>query len=700
MHESRTYIRSAISLLIIAVVTSPTLHADQETVVRGKQLWKHYRMALSKPELGPSQMLHVAELLEAPLNQYETAATLYYSLRNNEESSQETARRAGEGYKRCLQGIFNSIESHKYSLRAFVKQGTPFFAQRDEKSIGKTRKDVGFTVLGFAGGFCHVELPEELKGEVFPFLPAPPPSKHEDSIIGDILKRNPTLAPTEEVRGWIKLKGIQEVRAVASDPLKHYPKLNAYRDFIRRPEIDAYREEVRARLDDLEFQKASELTYHSLEALDAYLNDYPTGRHVDAARIKREEVFWQSSTGGSRPWEEYLEEYPNGRYAQEALRRIEVRDFAVAREDGTEDSLQKFLTLHPDGAHSQEGRIELERIRFESAIDDGSKRSLQGFLDQYPSSSRANQVRAALRERSAADALAVSSSHDDLRRIARIYADTRAGDTAWRKIEAEDYRKARQSEGFDALMDFANRYSGDSRASTHVSWARTRARYIEVLHSDSYEELRSFWRQYSVERSILSDDEERRLAGLLLSEAKSRNDFDALVSIFDDYRTASILDDLKKLVQSKHQEAALVSRMPTSFFRLGSGKMGTEYSGAAISLLLNQTKTAKPKVSLPVRSAAQHGTYYVEAVITVKLTFRKEYSGLLARDRIEYETKTVTTGASVVLGPGGSGTFHFELPKVTGFDETGAKIVAKVVTRFVEDDSKIESVEFTKASLR
>ena len=441
-----------------------------------------------------------------------------------------------------------------------------------------------------------------------------------------------------------------------------------------------------------------------------YLHRFPNGRHIEKAKLAVEDFWFQVAAGSHAQspenqelyYKDYKSRYPNGRFVEQADKKLaaiqEARDYRTAKSQDDIDAYRSFLASHPSSADAVEIKGLLEERLARSLRYSRSLADCESFIDEFPSSRFRGAVEARMEH---LEYLKVkkSSYTSDYRSFLSKYPDGKHAAEARNFIRNDEarhrYRSAQTSE--TELRSFLATYSDTSYADD----ARARLAWFEVTREPTLRRLRTFFARSKMARPGTIPEDDRKGALRALAELGMREQsFDAFLLLFDEVKTSTALNELKKLARTRSQESEIVSRVPHLYFVLGPGSMGTEYTGATISLLLNQSKRAKPEISMPVRSKAQFGTYHVEATVTVELTFQKEYSGLLAKNRVEYETKTVAASATAVIGPGGSGDFDFVLPKVTGFDETGANIVAKVVTRFIEDRSRIKSVEFTRASLQ
>jgi serine/threonine protein kinase len=140
-------------------------------------------------------------------------------------------------------------------------------------------------------------------------------------------------------------------------------------------------------------------------AWEAYLDEFPDGRHSAKAELYRREVaaFDEASANGRAALAQFLRAFPEGLRTEEAVRlerqladqeraRFEADahlrepgDFDHAWETGTTAAWDEFLSLHPRSARLDEARhCRQEAEEFELAVKMNSKVMWRAFLKAWP----------------------------------------------------------------------------------------------------------------------------------------------------------------------------------------------------------------------------------------------------------------------------------------------------------------------------
>jgi hypothetical protein len=132
------------------------------------------------------------------------------------------------------------------------------------------------------------------------------------------------------------------------------------------------------------------------DAYRAYLSAYPTDAHADAARIRLEELEFDSAcrVHSVVAYKRFLDQFPDAPQADDAKKRLEGLRFNAAQEKDTPAAWRDFLAEEPDGAHHVAAKAKLHDAELKALAAKGDLHSLAEQLE--PSDPRYAKVQARL----------------------------------------------------------------------------------------------------------------------------------------------------------------------------------------------------------------------------------------------------------------------------------------------------------------
>lgn len=126
---------------------------------------------------------------------------------------------------------------------------------------------------------------------------------------------------------------------------------------------------------------------NSIDAYNSYLNYYPTGRYVQEAKDKIEELIWNNIKRENtlEGYKNYLSTYPEGKYIKEANERIETLIWQIAEKENTEAKYHDYLEKYPSGKYSSLAKERIENLVWKKTKEEDTKSAYQRYLSLYPS---------------------------------------------------------------------------------------------------------------------------------------------------------------------------------------------------------------------------------------------------------------------------------------------------------------------------
>ncbi len=94
---------------------------------------------------------------------------------------------------------------------------------------------------------------------------------------------------------------------------------------------------------------------------EAYLADYPAGKHVDAARFGIDDLYWAEMRSDAN-YEGYLAKYAAGRHAGSARQALDDLAYQATRKEASADAFRNYLAKYPTGRHIKKATASIEQI--------------------------------------------------------------------------------------------------------------------------------------------------------------------------------------------------------------------------------------------------------------------------------------------------------------------------------------------------
>lgn len=142
----------------------------------------------------------------------------------------------------------------------------------------------------------------------------------------------------------------------------------AWRNFLASHPRAPQAPDARAALDDAAFEHMT-LTDPSPSAYEAYMEEYPEGRHIKGALEAIDDHAYHRATETSR-LDDYLQSHPRGKHAEGARQQLDKALFDQAIERGAH-AIRGFLKDRPDSSYRADAWSALEKALVAEAGDGG-----------------------------------------------------------------------------------------------------------------------------------------------------------------------------------------------------------------------------------------------------------------------------------------------------------------------------------------
>ena len=133
----------------------------------------------------------------------------------------------------------------------------------------------------------------------------------------------------------------------------------------------------------------------------AFLAEWPTGRHTDAAREHEDDRNWEELGRSPSPdaTQLYLARHLRGRHAATAAAVLEAQAWQEASRDSSLATLKGFLEKYPKGTHAADAWTRLEDRSWQLAGTNApTAAGIRAFLTANPAGAHAEEARALLKE--------------------------------------------------------------------------------------------------------------------------------------------------------------------------------------------------------------------------------------------------------------------------------------------------------------
>jgi outer membrane protein assembly factor BamD (BamD/ComL family) len=206
--------------------------------------------------------------------------------------------------------------------------------------------------------------------------------------------------------------------------------IEAFEAYLQDYPDGKYEVQARESIEDLRWQEAR--TANTIEAFEAYLQDYPDGRYEPQARDSIEDLRWQEARQAdtASSFQEYLRAYPDGKYSDQAHQRInelEELRWQEVRQADTISSFREYLRAYPDGEYSDQAHQRIneleEELSWQGAADTGTIASYQQYLSSYPSGKFAQQAEQAIASLAEDDSPFLAAQEEGTRQAYETFLD-------------------------------------------------------------------------------------------------------------------------------------------------------------------------------------------------------------------------------------------------------------------------------------
>ena len=162
-----------------------------------------------------------------------------------------------------------------------------------------------------------------------------------------------------------------------------------YQAYLTQYPLGRHVREADWAIEDLEWQAVPK----SLSGYMDYLKSKPTGRHAKEARTKADDLAGLTYTGEGNVsgLRQYLEIFPQGRKASEAKTAIEELEWQAVPKNVS--GYIAYLKSYPNGRHAEEARIQADDLAWSDYAGKGNVSGLRQYLEIFPEGMKADEAR-------------------------------------------------------------------------------------------------------------------------------------------------------------------------------------------------------------------------------------------------------------------------------------------------------------------
>ncbi|MDM8553393.1 hypothetical protein QUF75_01520 [Desulfococcaceae bacterium HSG7] len=428
---------------------------------------------------------------------------------------------------------------------------------------------------------------------------------------------------------------LEEIENIAaSDPMNkstNYSIITAYKNFLKKHPNQGYEERAKKRIDDLSFSVAEK--ENSINSYHTYLSEFPNGKYAGKVKSQIEYLYFNEIKSKDKisAYEDYLGRYPNGSFKAKATNRIEELYFEQKKKSDTISAYEDYLGRYPNGSFKAKATNRIEELYFEQKKKSDTLAAYQEYLTEYPSGNYASIARSKIEE-------------------IENWEETKKKDDA---IHYKSY-----------LELFPNSKFNDE--------AKARIHYLEILKSDSVDDIKDFlsnYRVYSYNYSkVVNSGEKKRVLErleLISSEQKSSSGFALL---YEETNKSEYLNLAFALIKDKYDEEYFAKNFPYKFFGVKSlnpydrTDTDTKYGLFGGTTYIGSVRRG---YNPTIHSGAKYGTYKVKIKFSLKTETIKKYFGIawFCPDDEEW-SNTYTEYATFVVSSGSSDTAKVNFPEI------------------------------------
>ena len=129
------------------------------------------------------------------------------------------------------------------------------------------------------------------------------------------------------------------------------------------------------------------------EAVQAFLQRFPSGAFRQEAENKLEDLYWTRATDSNSiaGYREYLGRYPNAMHSQTAQGEIAKLDFQAVDNSRDAGALEDFLRRYPSGGYHDQVASRLDDLSWQKASSNDAN-SLRAYLQRFPNGKHVDEA--------------------------------------------------------------------------------------------------------------------------------------------------------------------------------------------------------------------------------------------------------------------------------------------------------------------
>ena len=134
-------------------------------------------------------------------------------------------------------------------------------------------------------------------------------------------------------------------------------------EFITRYPQNGFIQKAKARIEDLEWQEATNV--NSISGYQKFLDKYPTSKYYGQARARIAKIEWARTLKRNtiEAYQEFLQTYPQSEFTVEANLRIEKLIWEASKKKNTVEAYQEFLRRYPQSEFTAKAEAKIQELK-------------------------------------------------------------------------------------------------------------------------------------------------------------------------------------------------------------------------------------------------------------------------------------------------------------------------------------------------
>ena len=154
--------------------------------------------------------------------------------------------------------------------------------------------------------------------------------------------------------------------------------------FLDQHPTSRFADAARVRLETLHWERIQDS--QQSDDFTQFIAAYPNSENLKTAQTRVETLAWEKAQAGGndQDFAAYLNGYPQGTFAASAQQRRAQLAWEEIKQSHQLDSFTAFVEQHSQGQLADAARIRIEQLRWEATLNGGKQKDFEEYLRQYP----------------------------------------------------------------------------------------------------------------------------------------------------------------------------------------------------------------------------------------------------------------------------------------------------------------------------